>query len=177
MNAPRSPKNPYNPAKPYYECHRVGMELFEGASQRFSFEQVLQVSPAELFAIFEDPDSWPKWAYGLSHVEWTSPKPFGVGTTRTVTFHGGIEVYEEFIAWEDEKLMAFVLHGHSDEIWWTFGERYDVVDMGSGRCKLTWTVAYEPRGGFAKASPYIRPMMWASLKSFMVMLERYCRNR
>ena len=33
-------------------------------------------------------------------MEWTSPKPFGLGTTRTVTMSGDLAGYEEFIAWE-----------------------------------------------------------------------------
>ena len=45
---------------------------------------------------------------GIDRVDWTSPRPFGVGTTRTVTFQGGgMEVYETFIAWDPGKHMAF----------------------------------------------------------------------
>ncbi len=169
--------NPFNAQKPYYECHRVGLEFYESASQRFQYDVVLEVTPDQLFDIFEDPASWPVWANGIHEVEWTSPKPFGVGTTRTVTFAGGgMEVYEEFIAWERGKEMAFIFNGITQEVWWSFGEHYRVVDLGSGRCKLTWTVAYEPRGFFAKIHAAIKPAMWLSLYGYTRRLVRYCKE-
>jgi hypothetical protein len=168
--------NPFNAQKPYFECHRTGMEFYESASQRFQYDVVLECTPEKLFEVFEDENSWPVWAPGIAKVDWTSPKPYGVGTTRTVTFVGGMEVYEEFIAWEPGKEMAFIFQGITQDIWWSFGEHYRVVDMGSGRCKLTWTVAYEPRGTFAKLSGGIRPVMWLALKSFMSNLQKYCRD-
>ncbi len=165
--------NPHNRALPYFECHRTGLEFYESASQRYRYEIVLQCTPEKLFEIFDDPESWTVWAPGIAKVEWTSPKPYGVGTTRTVTFVGGMEVYEEFIAWERGKEMAFIFQGITQDVWWSFGEHYRVEDMGSGRCKLTWTVAYEPRGTFKKIHALIRPVMWASLYSYMRNLQKY----
>lgn len=41
--------------------------------------------------------------------------------------------------------MAFTFTGATQRVWWAFGEEYVVTDLGEGRCRLDWTVAYEPR--------------------------------
>jgi hypothetical protein len=169
-------KNPHNRDLDYFECHRAGLELYTSASMRFVYDVELDCSPTRLFEIFEDPASWPVWASpGITRVEWTSPRPYGVGTTRTVFFMGGMEVYEDFIAWDPGKEMAFIFVGTSQEVWWTFGEHYRVEDLGNDRCKLTWTVAFEPRGAFAKIAPLIRPAMWLNLKLYTRKLVAYVK--
>ena len=114
---------PHNPTKPFFACGPTDLTLFDTARVRYRFSQELPVTPDVLFDIFEDPASWPRWGTGIGKVEWTSPKPYRVGTTRTVTFWGGMEVYEEFLAWERGREMAFVFYGHTQEVWKNFGER------------------------------------------------------
>ena len=103
-------------------------------------------------------------------------KRFSLPPTRTVELRGGPLVYEEFIAWEPGKKMAFCFQGASEAVWWSFGERYEVTDLGNGRCSLRWTVAYDPRGYFAAMHPMLRPMMRLTLASFMALLARYVKR-
>jgi uncharacterized protein YndB with AHSA1/START domain len=42
----------------------------------------LEVSPAKVFGIFGDADSWPKWFHAFHKVEWKNDKPYGVGSVR-----------------------------------------------------------------------------------------------
>ncbi len=114
----------------------------------------------ELFQIFEDPDTWGRWVLGIAEVRWTSPKPFGVGTTRTVVFQGGgMAVYETFIAWEHGEHMAFTFTGATQRVWWSFGEEYVVTPLEGDRCRLDWTVAYEPRFVFKALHFLFGPLM------------------
>jgi len=168
---------PHNPDKAFFACTAFDRDFYESAPVRFQFVRELPLSPDRLFDVFEDPKSWPKWARpGITKVEWTSPKPYGPGTTRTVFFPGGIEVYEDFFIFDRGKEMAFRFYGTTEEIWERFGEHYRVEDLGDGRSRLTWTVAYEPAGGFAKAHPWVKPVMRLSLGSYMWQLARYCRR-
>ena len=169
--------NPYNPNKAYFECRPFGMAEFDTAPYRYVTNVDLPCTPDALFDVFEDPASWPYWAVGIKKVEWTSPKPFRAGTTRTVTFADGTEVYERFIEWERGRGLAFVLDGHSSEIWHSFGERYRVRDLGSGRCHFEWTVCYEPRGAFAKAHPWVKPAMALAFKIYLFRLKRWCTKQ
>jgi len=173
------PDKPHNRDKPYFACQTFGMDYYDRAPQRYVNTVTLPCTPAQAFEVFEDPASWPRWARpGIAEVIWTSPRPYGVGTTRTVVFYGGMEVYEDFIAWEDGKTMAFCFYGVSqDDVFNAFGERYEVTDLGDGRCRLRWTVAYEPGPGFARVHALVRPSMWLTFKLYMWQLKGYCRRQ
>jgi ribosome-associated toxin RatA of RatAB toxin-antitoxin module len=137
----------------------------------------LDCSAEALFAVLEDPASWPVWAPGIGRVEWTSPRPFGVGTTRTVTFWGGTQVFERFTAWTPGRELVFTILSTTEELWTAFGEHYAVEPLGAQRCRLTWTVSYEATGGFGRAHRWVKPMMGAAFGFYMWRLRRYCRGR
>ena len=157
-------------------CRPVDATFFETAPERFRYEVELACTPARLFEILEDPASWPRWAPGIARVEWTSPRPYGVGTTRTVSLRGGPQIVEEFTVWEPGRALAFHVREATEAVWWSFAERYEIVASGAG-CKLTWTIAYAPRDVFAKLHPWIRPAMRATLKVFTLLLRRYVAQR
>jgi hypothetical protein len=169
-------ENPHDASKAYFPCRQFGMAEFDAAPYRYVTSVELPCTPEALFDVFEDPVSWTYWAVGIKKVEWTSPRPFGAGTTRTVTFADGTEVYERFIAWDRGRELAFVLEGHSNEIWHSFGERYRVRDLGNGRCHFEWTVCYEPRGPFAKAHPWVKPVMSLAFKVYLYRLKLWCKR-
>ena len=141
----------------------------------YQYKKDLPCTPAQLFEVFDDPKSWPKWAPGIGKVIWTSPQPYEAGTTRTVVFWGGVEVYEEFSVFDAPREMSFFFLGTSEEIWESFGEHYEVVETPDG-CRLTWTVGYTPTGGFGKAHPFIKPIMRMNLRLYMVLLRRYVKK-
>lgn len=170
------PANPHDPTLPYFPCEPFDPSFYDEAPVRMSFPVTLPVTPAVLFDVFRDPASWPRWARGIGTVVWTSPEPYGVGTTRTVIFWGGMRVYETFTAWEDGRRMDFQFTGTTQEVWRRFGERYVVDDHGDGTCTLTWTVAYEPTGGFARVHPWIAPIMRWNLGGYMRALNGYCKR-
>ena len=62
----------------------VDASFLDTAPMRFKNVVELNASPAKVFAIFEDGESWPQWFRAIRKVAWTSSKPYGVGTTRTV---------------------------------------------------------------------------------------------
>lgn len=164
--------NPHAPNLPYFATKPFGVDYFSRAAVKYTSHATLRCSPETLFEIFEDEKSWTRWALGIVDVEWTSPKPFGVGTTRTVRFAGGMEVYEEFIAWQTGREMAFTFTGITQPIWDCFGEHYLVEDRGDGTCRLTWTVAYEPRDTFARIHALVKPAFTLGFKLYMKRLEQ-----
>ena len=96
-------------------------------------------------------------------------------TTRTVFFPGGMEVYENFFIWEHGKRMAFYFTGQTQRVWWSFGERYEVTPLDGGRCRLRWTVAYEPRFVLAAIQPLVSPMMRWWLGRIADTMQTYMR--
>jgi hypothetical protein len=165
------------PSSPPFTCGAADMGFFATAAERYVTEVDLDVDPARLFAVFDDEASWPRWAKpGITHVAWTSPRPHGVGTTRTVRMLGGLEVYEHFFAWSPGREMAFHFTGTSQKVWDRFAERYEVTPLGEGKCRLKWTVAYEPAGGFGRVHFLVRPIMVRVFRRYLRNLAKYVRD-
>ncbi|MCA9771413.1 MAG: SRPBCC family protein [Myxococcales bacterium] len=171
MPKPTGP-NPHDPKLPYYETEPFGMDFFRTARERHVAHATCACTPAQLFEIFEDEVSWTKWPIGITGVEWTSPRPLGKGATRIVRMAGGFEIYETFFAWEPGRELAFHITGETQPVWSRFGEHYQVEDLGGGRCRLTWTVAFDPRDTFARIQFLMRPLMAAGFKLYMRRLEK-----
>lgn len=140
------------------DCVRTGMEYFQTAPVIIEARRTLHCTPEELFASFADPDAWPRWVPPIEHVEWTSPEPIGVGTTRTVSMVGGMVGEEEFIAWEPGKEMAFIFLRSNVPVE-SFAERYVVESIGPRRVELTWTFCMTPTGPSAYSMKLLAPLM------------------
>lgn len=158
------------------ECRPIDESFYESAPVRYVFERDFDVTPAALFAIFEDAESWPVFTPGIEKVTWTSDQPFGPGTSRTVLFTGGMEVYEHFLIWEPGARMAFYFTGQTQRVWWSFGEHYAVQPLPGGRCHLTWTVAYDPRYVLRAIQPIVSPVMRLVLGKIATGMVQYANQ-
>jgi len=143
----------------YSECTVVGLGFLDQCANVIAAEVLVRATPEQIFEVFEDAHAWTVWALPIQRVEWTSPMPFGVGTTRTVSMMGGMVGYEEFIAWERGKRMAFTFVGCSLDTVESFLEDYRVTDLGDGTCRVEWYMALQPRGLSAKMMWMTRPLM------------------
>jgi hypothetical protein len=142
-----------------FECTPVGVDFLETSKNVFKAERVIKATPAQIFDVFEDAVSWTVWAPPIQKVEWTSAKPFGIGTTRTVSMVGGIVGYEEFVEWERGKRMAFTFLRCSKKDPEKFIEDYRVTDLGDGTCRVVWYMAMQNRGGPSWIDALTRPIM------------------
>lgn len=142
-----------------YQLESIDTDFIHNTRFSFTARVELDCTPDRLFDIFEDADSWPAWVGSIQNVEWTSPKPFAVGTTRTVSLSGNMQGYEEFIEWERGVRMAFRFARSNKNSLTAFGEDYQVTDLGNGRCKLEWTIALAPRGISVVFMTLFKPIM------------------
>lgn len=160
-----------------FPCRKVGLEFLDSAPTRFDSVVAVAATPAEIFATFEDAESWPLWAPPIRRVEWTSPEPFGVGTTRTVTMIGGLVGHEEFIAWESGRRMAFRFDAVSRKQVDAFVEDYRVEELGRGACRVSWTMALAPIGPGRIAMPLVAPLMGIGLQWMLGRFARHVESR
>jgi hypothetical protein len=152
--------SPRTESKPdYFACTPVGVDFLEQTRNVFVAEEIVRATPDQVFDVFEDAEAWTVWAMPIEKVEWTSPKPFGVGTTRNVHMMGGLIGYEEFIEWERGKRMAFTFLGVSKESTEKFLEDYRVTDLGDGTCRVQWFMAMEVKGFSRHIMFLTRPLM------------------
>ncbi|OCB10172.1 polyketide cyclase [Mycolicibacterium porcinum] len=156
-----------------YQCERVELDFIDRAPFRFVSTVDLAITAEQLFEVLSDETSWPHWATVITNVEWTSPEPRGVGTTRTVTMRGHIVGDEEFLAWEPFSRMAFRFNTSTSNAISAFAEDYRVVETADG-CHLTWVMAMKPSGLAGRLGMTMgRPVMAWLFQRFLHNLRRY----
>jgi carbon monoxide dehydrogenase subunit G len=160
-----------------FPCERVDVDFVDKAPFRFVSTVDLAITPEQVFEVLADAESWPQWAPVITKVTWTSPEPFGVGTTRTVNMRGGIVGDEEFLAWEPYSHMAFRFNEASTKSIAAFAEDYRVVPTPGG-CHLTWVMAMKPNGVAARLGLSLgRPVMARMFQKFLYNLRSYTDKR
>ena len=152
-----------------YPLEPAGEDLLRRAQAHSVVEHEYPIAAERLFAMFELGPTWPEFFPVIRKVEWTSPQPFEVGTTRTVTVIGGVRLDEVFWAWKPGSQMGFAITAASNRSLQGLVERYDFLPLDDDRCKLRWEMGIELSGRmrFAEAR------MPASLR----WTQSWCMNR
>lgn len=94
------------------------------------------------------------WCRMLQAVDWTSPRPFGVGATRTAHALGGLAVLRErYFRWEEGRRHSFTLEEATAPLFRSLAEDYLVEPTSDTSCRFTWTIAIEPHPVTRLATP------------------------
>jgi len=118
------------------KTHREVGEEFLATAKQSSAVCRYDLPPEMVWAALLDGKAWTEWL-PLTDVTWTSPLPYGVGTTRTVRINN-FQIDEVFFAWEEGRRMAFRFAASNMPV--TAGvEDYRVVPVEGGGCELHWT--------------------------------------
>ena len=158
-------------------CEHVGLDYFDTAPFRFVASQTIAATPAEVFAVFLDGPSWTRWVFAITGVEWTSPSPIDVGSTRTVHMRGALSGFEEFIAWKPGSRMTFRFNAMSKPGADAFAEDYQVTDLGDGRCRVDWVMAMTPSGFGRHTMRLVAPFMSLFIRRTLANFRRYVESR
>jgi hypothetical protein len=136
-------------------------------------ETFLTSAPTRFSETFEIPkpaaDVWAEligdkpldWCRALS-ITWTSPRPLGVGATRTAKILGALTANERFFIWEDGRRNAFCITDTNLPVFTRLAEDSLVEPLGPDRCRFTWTIAMELKG-VAKAGGPMNRLLVSSL--------------
>jgi hypothetical protein len=90
----------------------------------------------------------------LRGARWTSPRPFGVGTTRTMpALYGAMVVEERYFRWEEGRRQSFYVERANLPLFRRFAEDYLVEETSPTSCRLTWTIAVEPTAAGRPGGP------------------------
>lgn len=151
----------------------VGEDYLAGATARAS--HAFDLPASAVWASLLDAKAWTEWLPALTKITWTSPQPFGVGTTRTVDI-GKNSVQEYFFAWDEGSRMAFSFVRSTLPV--SAGiEDYRVVPTATG-CELRWTgrvsafwplgwlITRQLRSGIAKGLPKLEALIKADPRRF-----------
>ncbi|MEV3959442.1 SRPBCC family protein [Nocardia sp. NPDC050193] len=99
-------------------------------------------------------DALVSWSPVVTAARWTSPRPFGVGTTRDVTLGGLVRLTERFYRWDERSRMTFTVDAASVPGLNRFAEDITLLPLSTGT-RIIWTFALE--GGAV-----LRPLLAAA---------------
>ena len=131
---------------PWFKTEPVEESFFETAPVRLSETFEVNKPAAEVWGelIAEHPLAWCR-IIGAKGINWTSGRPFGVGTTRTVSALKGVNKFREhFFIWEEGRRQSFYVLEANTPMVKRFAEDYVVEPVSDTSCRFTWTIAYEP---------------------------------
>jgi len=121
----------------------VDETYFERAPQRFVRTWAI-ARPADSVWAELVGDNPLRWERGL-RLQWTSPRPFGVGATRQAKLMGGTTtLHEYFFIWEEGQRCAFYVTSTNVPTFKSYAEDYVVEPDGTDRCRFTWCIAITP---------------------------------
>jgi Polyketide cyclase / dehydrase and lipid transport len=139
--------------RPWFSFVSVDESFFENAPVRMAAHFEVPRPAAEVWGELtgERPLHWCRI---LQDVSWTSPRPFGVGTTREVKALWGANLLREhYFRWEEGRRHSFYVVEASAPLAKRFAEDYLVEPTGEGSCRFTWTICFEPRPLTIPATP------------------------
>jgi Polyketide cyclase / dehydrase and lipid transport len=144
---------------PWFKCKPVDESFLETAPMRlvggFEIARPAAAVWAELTA-----DDALHWCRILQDVSWTSPRPFGVGTTREVKALWGANVLREhYFRWEEGHRHSFYVEESSGPLFRALAEDYLVEPRGADACRFVWTIAVEPSAVGRAGTPVNRAIL------------------
>jgi hypothetical protein len=135
-----------------FSCAPTDESFVDTAPHRFA-ETFAIAKPAEQVWADLTGDDALHWCKALTKLRWTSERPYGVGTTRTVRVLGLIRLDERFIVWEEGRRKTFVGVQANLPIIKRVAEDYLVEPAGEGSCTFTWKIGIEPSGSGKPGMP------------------------
>lgn len=146
----------------WYPVDATDASTFTSAPYVFTYERTLAAPPATVWESLASDESLAAWSSSISSVNWTSPRPFGVGTTREVVLAPGLaRVRERFFRWDEGHGYSFAACEANLPVFKTFAEDYVVEPQGpdGASTRFTWTVAIEPKRAFALPFTVLAPVL------------------
>ena len=119
----------------------IDLAFFDSAPALFIDEWDINVSAEQFWPdLVDNPLHWCR----MLKIRWTSPRPFGVGTTRHVGVFGVLQADEHFFLWEEGVRFAFHFTQANIPLYRRLGEYYELTPTGPNSCRFIWKIAAEP---------------------------------
>ena len=154
------------------DCRPENLDFLDRAPFRFVNEGEMPVSAERLFEVLADASTWPKWFDDMREARWTSPAPYGVGSTRYVRLTT-TAVDERILAFEPGRRFAFRLESIGLPLVRAMVEDYAVESLGATRSKLHWVAAYEPTTLARAVHPVVRAVFGRQFRRTVAGLQTY----
>jgi len=152
-----------------------GLDFLGTAPFRFHNQARVPATPQQVFDVLADIDSWPRWFKDFKGATWTSPAPYGVGSTRDVKLLP-LSVKERFLAWTPGERFAFTMEAITLPLVSQLMEEWRLTADGAGTV-VEWTVCYRPTLLTRALHPLVRAIFDGMFKASLRGLDTYLRSR
>ncbi len=144
----------------WYPLESADEHFLASAPHVFRYQKRFAATPEQVWESLTSDVSLAAWSPSIKKVIWTSPRPFGVGTTRDVMAPGGSTMRERYFQWDEGRSHSFAVYESSLPLFRRFAEEYVVEPDGTGTL-FTWTVAIEPKNAFRIPVKVLAPLLKA----------------
>ena len=129
--------------RPWFKLESADQNFLSCSSERMVDTMEIGLPASAVWAELTS-DETLSWCRSLAGVTWTSPRPFGQGTTRTVrTPLGLLALKEVYFRWEEGQRKSFYVAEATAPLFRIFAEDYLVEEVSPSSCRFTWTVAFD----------------------------------
>ena len=150
--------------------------FFETAPHIFRYQKRFPAPPERVWESLASDASLAAWGPTVKEVNWLSPRPFGVGTTREVVLAPGVaRVRERYFRWDEGSGCSFAVYEANVPIFKRFAEDYVVEPDGSDNqaTLFTWTVAIEVKRAYSLPFKGLSPVLKAAFGRMASDGQRY----
>ena len=145
----------------WYPLEPADDDFLTSAPHVFNYQKRFAATPADVWQQLTSDESIAAWGPTLKSVTWTSPRPFGVGTTREVAPPIGPRMRERYFLWEEGRRHSFAVYESTASLFTRFAEDY-LVEPDGNDTLFTWTLAIEPRAALALPVKLLAPAIKAA---------------
>lgn len=157
----------------WHSLESVDATFFATAPVLYRYPVKLAVPPERVWQSLASDRSVADWGLGVRSLTWTSPRPFGVGTTREVVLPmSALRLREEFFRWDEGAGYSFAAVAADRALFTRFAENYEVEPDRTGTL-FTWTIALSPVPALARAMTSFAPVTKASFGQLARNAKKY----
>jgi ligand-binding SRPBCC domain-containing protein len=160
----------------WFPLESTDATVFDTAPHVFRYQLRYDAPPEAVWMSLASDRSLAEWGPSVREVKWTSPRPFGVGTTREVAPLGLPRVREHFFRWDEGGGYSFYVYETSAPLFRKFAEDYALTPDGAGTM-FTWTVAIQPKPTLAAPFKVLAPVLKAGFGRMASDGQRYFADR
>lgn len=145
----------------WHALQSADADFFDSAPHVFTYQKRFAAPPAKVWEQLTSDQSISAWGPATKEVNWTSPRPFGIGTTREVVALGGATMRERFFRWDEGGRHSFAAYESTLPLFTRFAEDY-IVEPDGNNTLFTWTLAIEPKSALALPVKLLAPVIKAA---------------
>lgn len=141
-----------------FSLEPCGESIFETAPVRFRDAMDIERPASEVWRELVADGSL-GWCRALGGAQWTSARPFGAGTTRTMRVAGALIIHERYFRWEEGRRKSFYVVEANLPLFKYFSEDYLVEEIRPSACRFTWSMAGKSSPIGAPGAPVLRALV------------------